>query len=96
MPRICRVFNEFCPGGAYLIIHVERAGGPKLARLRRRFPREACIILPSPVSSHSTRSPSHPQLGILAVGLFGLAALPLLDDGLDELAALAEPDDRFT
>jgi hypothetical protein len=36
MPKICRVFNEFCPGSAYLIIDVERAGGPKLARLRRR------------------------------------------------------------
>ena len=30
------------------------------------------------------RSPSHPQLGILAVGVFGLAALPPLDDGLDD------------
>ena len=28
--------------------------------------------------------PEPPQLGILAVGLFGLAALPPLDDGLDD------------
>jgi len=28
--------------------------------------------------------PEPPQLGILAVGLFGLTALPFLDDGLDD------------
>jgi hypothetical protein len=25
--KICRVFNEFCPGNAHLITDVERAGG---------------------------------------------------------------------
>jgi beta-ureidopropionase / N-carbamoyl-L-amino-acid hydrolase len=39
IPKNCRVFNEFCPGGSYLIIDVERAGGPKLARLRTRLGR---------------------------------------------------------
>ena len=52
MPKICRVFNEFCPGGAYLIIDVERAGRSKLARLRRRFQESAkertSVSLPDP------------------------------------------------
>ena len=44
MPKICRVFNEFCPGVAYLIIDVERAGGPRMARRRRRFRTSAAVV----------------------------------------------------
>ena len=37
IPKNFRVFNEFCPAAPNSIIDVERAVGPKLARLRRRL-----------------------------------------------------------